>query len=285
MANNAQKRAIISKHLATNAGRAKIAASMIQPLRNRRDYHSVLRKAFLVEDLPDGALPLYDRDPDITAFVIGEEGESVINYVKPRRIMVPLFEIAANPQIPITQLKERRYDLIERSQDLAKSQIQVQEDTRGFQVLDAVADDASAPNPPIPVVAPISQAALADGFSDVERHDLRVARVFMNATDYADFRKFGRDLLDQESQASLLATGIMANLWGARVIVSRVVPPGFVYILAEPEYVGRIPVRTELTVISADEPRERMIGFSMFEQLGIAVHNPRALSRLDVTRS
>lgn len=281
---NAQKQQVVSKYIQSAEGRRKLAASMIQPLRTRRDYTSVLRKAFLVEDLPDGALAIYDRDPDITAFVIGEEGQNVLNFVKPRRVMFPLFEIASNPSIPITQLKERRYDLIDRSQDLGKSQIQVQEDTRGFDIFDAVATDPNAPNPDIPVVAPITPDVLADSFADVERHDLRVARIFMNAKDYTDVRKFGRDTLDIESQAALLATGLMANLWGAKIIVSRVVPVGQVYVLAEPEYVGRIPVRTELTVMSADVPQERTVGFSIFEHLGIGCHNPRALSRLIVTR-
>lgn len=281
---NAQKQQVISKYIQSAEGRRRLAASMIQPLRVRRDYTSVLRKAFLVEDLPDGALPIYDRDPDVTAFVIGEEGHNVLNYIKPLRVMFPLFEIASNPSIPITQLKERRYDLLERSQDLGKSEIQAQEDTRGFSILDAVATDPNAPNPDIPVAAPVTPDVLADSFADIERHDLRVARIFMNAKDYTDVRKFGRDILDVESQASLLATGLMANLWGAKIIVSRIVPVGQVYVLAEPEYVGRIPVRTELTVMSADVPQERTVGFSIFEHLGIGSHNPRALSRLIVTR-
>lgn len=281
---NAQKQQVISQYIQSAQGRRKLAASMIQPLRVRRDYTSVLRKAFLVEDLPDGALPIYDRDPDVTAFVIGEEGQNVLNFIKPRRVLFPLFEIASNPSIPITQLKERRYDLIERSQDLAKSEIQAEEDTRGFSILDAVATDPNAPNPDIPVGAPITPDVLADSFADIERHDLRVARIFMNAKDYTDVRKFGRDILDVESQAALLATGLMANLWGAKIIVSRIVPVGQVYVLAEPEYVGRIPVRTELTVMSADVPQERTVGFSIFEHLGIGAHNPRGLSRLIVTR-
>lgn len=281
---NAQKQQVISKYIQSAEGRRRLAASMIQPLRVRRDYTSVLRKAFLVEDLPDGALPIYDRDPDVTAFVIGEEGHNVLNYIKPLRVLFPLFEIASNPSIPITQLKERRYDLLERSQDLAKAEIQAEEDTRGFSILDAVATDPNAPNPDIPVAAPVTPDVLADSFADIERHDLRVARIFMNAKDYTDVRKFGRDILDVESQASLLATGLMANLWGAKIIVSRIVPVGQVYVLAEPEYVGRIPVRTELTVMSADVPQERTVGFSIFQHLGIGAHNPRAVSRLIVTR-
>lgn len=286
---NAVKQKLISEYIQSPLGRAKLAASLTQPLRTRRDYTSVGRKTFLVEQLPDGALPIYDKDPDVTAYVVGEEGENIIAVTKPRRVIFPLFEIASNPEIPLTQIKERRFDLIERAQDLARAQIQAAEDERVFAVLDAIATNGfdSIPggtNPDIPVVAPISGAVLADAFALIERHDLRVARVYMNARDYADIRKFGRDILDIESQATLLKTGLQATLWGAQVITSRIVPAGTVYVCCEPEMFGRIPVRTELTVLSADDPKARTIGFSVFENLGIGAYNPRGLTRLTVTR-
>lgn len=286
---NAQKQRLISEYIKTAAGRAKLAASMTQPLRTRRDYTAVGRKTFLVEQLPDGALPIYDKDPDVTAYVVGEEGENILAITKPRRVVFPLFEIASNPEIPLTQIKERRFDLIERAQDLARAQIQAAEDERVFAILDSIAVNgfdsiAGGTNPDIPVVAPISGAVLADAFAQIERHDLRVARVYMHATDYADIRKFGRDILDIESQAALLKTGLQATLWGAQIVTSRLVPQGTVYVCCEPEMFGRIPVRTELTVLSADDPKARTIGFSVFENLGIGAYNPRGLSRLTVTR-
>ena len=285
----AVKQKIISDYVKTASGRAKLAASMTQPLRTRRDYMSVGRKTFLVEQLPDGALPIYDKDPDVTAYVVGEEGENILAITKPRRVIFPLFEIASNPEIPLTQIKERRFDLIERAQDLARAQIQAAEDERVFAVLDAIAVNGfdSLPggtNPDIPVIAPINGAVLADAFALIERHDLRVARVYMNARDYADVRKFGRDILDIESQATLLKTGLQATLWGSQIITSRLVPVGTVYVCCEPEMFGRIPVRTELTVLSADDPKARTIGFSVFENLGIGAYNPRGLARLTVTR-
>lgn len=286
---NTIKEQIVDRYIGTSAGRKRLAASMVQPLRERRDYSSVGRKTFLVEQLPDGALPIYDKDPDVVAYVIGEEGESITAVAKPRRVIFPLFEIAALPKAPLTQIKERRYDLLKRMQDLGKAQVQAAEDDRVFSIMDAIAVNGfdSLPggtNPDIPVVAPISPAVLADAFAEIERHDLRVARVYMNATDYADIRKFGRDVLDIESQATLWKTGMMATGWNAQFIVSRLVPAGVVYVCCEPEHFGRIPVRTELTVISADNPEERTIGFSMFENLGIGAYNPRGLVRLIVAR-
>ena len=284
------KQKLISEYISTPQGRAKLAMSMTQPLRLRRDYMAVGRKTFLVEQLPDGALPIYDKDPDVTAFVVGEEGENIVSITKPRRVIFPLFEIASNPEIPLTQIKERRYDLIERAQDLGRAQIQAAEDERVFAVLDAIATSGfdsvvGGVNPDTAVIAPITGAVLADAFGLIERHDLRVARVFMNAQDYTDLRKLGRDILDVETQRDLLKTGLMATLWGAQIITSRLVPIGTIYVTCEPENFGRIPVRTELTVLSADDPKARTIGFSIFENIGIGAFNPKGLARLMITRA
>ena len=164
---NAVKAKIIGDYIKTPSGRAKLAASMTQPLRLRRDYSSVGRKTFLVEELPNGVLPVYDKDPDVTAYVVGEEGENIVAITKPRRVIFPLFEIASNPEIPLTQIKERRYDLIERAQDLARAQIQAAEDERVFAVMDAIAANGfdSVPggiNPDIPVVGQRSRRRLRE---------------------------------------------------------------------------------------------------------------------------
>ena len=280
-----EKYAILSKHIKTAAGRQKIAASMIQPLRKRRDYQSVGRRAFYVEQLPDGALPIYDKDADVAAYVIGEEGDNIISVVKPKRVMFPLFEIAANPEIPLTEIKARRFDLIERAVDLGSAEIMAEEDRKIFATMDAVCDDPTAPNQDIAITGNLTAAALADGFAAIERSDIRVATIFCNARDYSDLRKWDRDVLDPDSQAQLLKTGIRSGVWNATIITSRMVPEGTVYICGEPEFFGRMPVRTDLTILSADTPKSRLIGFSMFEQLGIGIFNPYAIVRMKITRA
>ena len=108
-ASNAVKEQVISEYIKTAAGRQKLAASMIQPLRFRRDYTSVGRRAFLVEQLPDGALPIYDKDPRSTAYIIGEEGENILVIQKPKRVVFPLFEPLKrnlNPKLKTESLKQ-----------------------------------------------------------------------------------------------------------------------------------------------------------------------------------
>lgn len=58
------------------------------------DYQSVARRTFMVEQLPDAAVPFYNAPPaEVTA---------------------PLFSITDNPTIQLSDIRTRRFDLIDR---------------------------------------------------------------------------------------------------------------------------------------------------------------------------
>lgn len=285
----AQKEAVISKLLSTPEGKMKLAASMQNPLRERLDYEGVFRRAVVVDPLPQGALPYYDKDVNVPAVVISEEGKTPETIVKGKRILIPMFELGSNPKIPFTQIKERRFNLIDRAQDKAKQEIQAAEDELGFAAFDVALTQVDPLtgllfNANVAAAGSLDRDALADAFAEVEKHDLRVARLFMNARDYSDIRKWGRDQLDPVSQKSMLNTGLMAMLWGAEIIVSRIVPIGTVYVMTEEKHLGIMPQRIDLTVLPADDPDSRLVGWSIFEQIGIGVWNPRGVASITVTR-
>jgi len=301
-----QQTAMLGQLLKTAGGRQKLAASLGPSLRRRRDYMSIARKALMVETLPDGALPIYDKEFDtaamtvgstpggsfVEAFVVGEEGGDIVRVTKPKRVTVPTFEIVSNPMIPITQIKERRFDLVARSLNLAKAEVGAAEDGYVFTLFDAVATAANTKvgvtstdpvyNIDIAIAAPIDINSMADGFGQVQRHDLSVAFCFFNPRDYTDLLKWTQQNIDRETQRKLLKTGVMGYLWGATLLQSRKVGYGCVYILADAEFLGVIPERIPLTVMSADRPDLRQIGFSIFENLGFLVFNPSGVQRLTV---
>lgn len=275
---------VIAKYITSGQGRATMAAKMTPSLRRFRDYSAVGRKAFLVEDLEDGALPLYDKDPIVPAYAVGESGDSIIAQVESERVFAPLFELASLPLIALTQIRERRYDLIKRAIELGVAGVKEKEDVRVFATINALAADPDNPHPDITVAAPLTADALADAVGAIEEHGLQAARMFINGRDYADLRKFDRDIIDQETQQALFRTGYIGKIYGMQVIRSRVVPLGTVYICGEREYYGRFPVRTELTVITADRPEERKVGFSIFEQVGVLTYNFLSSQRIIIER-
>jgi len=298
--------------LKTAGGRQKLAASLGPSLRRRRDYMSIARKALMVETLPDGALPIYDKEFDtqamtvgstpggsfVEAFVVGEEGGDIVRVTKPKRVTVPTFEIVSNPMIPITQIKERRFDLVARSLNLAKAEVGAAEDGYVFSLFDGIAAAANAQgtidatagisfdpiyNPDLPVSAPLDINSMADGFGSVLRHDISVAFCFFNPRDYTDLLKWTQQNIDRETQRKLLKTGVMGYLWGSTLLQFRKVGYGCIYILADAEFLGVLPERVPLTVMSADRPDLRQIGFSIFEVVGFLCFNPSGVQRLTVT--
>lgn len=58
-----RKRAVLESLIRTPEGRTRLAATMVAPLRTRRDYTSIARRTFLIDELSSGASPFYgNRD-------------------------------------------------------------------------------------------------------------------------------------------------------------------------------------------------------------------------------
>lgn len=269
----AQKHTMMTKLLSSQAGRSRIAATIQEPLRKLRDYQAIGRKAFYIDELPDGTLPVYDMDVDIPAYVVSEEGDSVAAVVKSKRMLVPLFEIASYPKVPFTQVKERRFDIVRRIKQKARDELFRKEDRLIFQAMKTAAS-LNVNNATISITtANFTMDAIADAFARIERWGLRVDKIFMNALRYPVIRKAGRDYVDFETQRELLRTGYMGALWGAAIYMSPEVQGDTIYLVTEPEYFGVIPIRIDLTVVPADDPANRAFGWSIFQNIGIGIHN------------
>lgn len=275
----AQKHQLMTKLLATAQGRQRIAAQIQEPLRKLRDYQAIGRRAFFVDELPDGTLPVYDMDVDTPAYVVGEEADSIQTVVKTKRLLVPLFELASYPKVPFTQVKERRFDVIRRIKQKARDELFRKEDQLIFAGFKKAAT-ANTTNATVSVAKSTFNGTvgagigiLADTFANIERHGLRVDKLFFNAANFPAFRKAGRDYADFETQRELLRTGYVGSLWGASLYMSPEVQSDRFYLVTEPEYFGVIPVRIDLTVIPADDPANRAFGWSIFENIGVGIHN------------
>jgi hypothetical protein len=132
-----EKEYLISNALETNEGRAALASAMANPIRMSLDYQGIGRKLLVVDPLPQGALPVYDRDVDAKAFVVSKRGQAPDQLVEGERIQVPTFEVVAYPQVRFSQIKERRFNIIDRAQQRAKSDIMATEDETVFSLLEA----------------------------------------------------------------------------------------------------------------------------------------------------
>ena len=280
----AEKQKIIAGLIKTPVGRQEIASSLVEPLRKYRDYESVGRRAFMIDQLADGALPCYDKDPELKAFTVGEEGQDPIEIVKGDRVFVPLREIATNPTIPMTQIKARKYDVENRVQVKSKSELFREEDEMIFSLFSAVANKEDAVNTPVVVAeADMTIDHFSEAMGQIESHgNVRCANIFMNPRHMKTMRKIGKDYFEPATTSELLKTGQMGDIFGAVVHTSAVIPKDEIYFTSEAEYFGIFVEAIELTVIPADVPAERKIGWSVFEQVGALINSSQVISLIKV---
>jgi len=120
----------------------------------------------------------------------------------------------------------------------------------------------------------------------VDRWDLVTTKFFMNINEFNDIllwatgggQGVGGGEIDPVTQREILQTGLYAHIWGADILVSKIVPPGTVYGCADPEFVGVMPVRQDIEVLPADEPKQLKLGWVVNEIIGIGILNPRGVA-------
>lgn len=285
--NDEQKEMIIAQALETDEGRTALAQAMVEPIRRSLEYQAVGRKLLMVDELPQGALARYERDVAAIAFVVSRRGAVPDQIQEGEEILVPTWEIAANPTIRLSEIKARRFYIVDRAQIKAKEAIQKEEDEQIFNA----AINAARGEQTTTVATSLTPAALNSAYRDIEQHDLVCTKVVMHANRYAEVRFFNGTggttasyrFYDEATTREILTTGLYGHLWTADLHVSSRMSPSYVLCVASPDTVGAFPIRQDITVLPADDPKKLRLGWVIYEEVGVAIINDYAISLISVT--
>ena len=282
---------LVSRAIYSPEGKMALAQSMANPIRRNLDYHGIARRALVVDPIGQGEMPTYERDIDVAAVVISSNGTGPESRVFGERISIPGFELYSNPTIRTSEVRRRRFNIIDRAVQKAKQEIMAQEDANVFAALDAAASVENS-------LTDISDAGLlkrdlVEIKQQIDRWDLVTSKYFMNIVEFTDILKWGSGGgqgvgggdFDPVTQREVLQTGMYGSIWGSDIMVSKIVPPGTIYGCADPEFLGVMPVYSPIEVMPADEPRKLSLGWVVSEMIGIGIVNPRgcAAGRKSVT--
>ncbi|MDP3970483.1 MAG: hypothetical protein Q8P90_02185 [bacterium] len=276
-----QKEIAVAQAMETDEGRTALAQAMVEPIRRALEYQAVGRKTLMVDELPQGALARYERDVASIAHIVARRGAVPDQIQEGEEILVPTFEIAANPTVRLSEIKARRFFIVDRAQIKAKEAIQKEEDTNIFNALIAAADNRG--DQVVTNVGNLTVASLNTAFRLIEQHDLVAAKIICHANQYATIRVFGKDFFDEASQREIITTGLYGHLWTADIHVSSRMDSNTVLVVASPETVGAFPIRQDITVLPADDPKKLRLGWVIYEEVGIVVVNDYAVSKIEVS--
>ena len=104
-ANEYDRELLIAQALETPEGRVALAQAMVEPIKRALEYQAIGRKLLMVDELPQGALARYEKDVASTAYVVSRRGGVRDRIVEGEEVLVPTWEIAANPQIRFSEIK------------------------------------------------------------------------------------------------------------------------------------------------------------------------------------
>jgi hypothetical protein len=287
--NDEQRDELIKRALLTQEGKIALGQAMANPIRRNLDYQGVGRRVLVIDPLPQGALPVYDRDIDVAAVVVSSNGAAPESRVFGDRVTVPEFEVVSNPTVRIAEVRRRRFNVIDRAQQKARQEIQAQEDANIFAALDYAADNTLGGENTAQDIADagLLKRDLSEIKVQVDRWDLVTTKFLMNILEFNDILNWGSGggqaagtggEVDPVTMREILQTGLYAHLWGADIIVSKIVPPGTVFGTADPEFVGVMPIRQDIEVLPADEPKALKLGWVVNEIIGIGIVNPRGVA-------
>lgn len=275
---NEQRETVIAQALETPEGRTALAQAMVEPIKTSLMYQAIGRKILMVDELPQGTLARYERDVAVKSYIIPKRGSVPTSEVEAEEILVPTIEIAANPSIRLNEVRQRRFYIVDRAQVRAKDTIQRQEDVQVFKVVNA----AVPPVQSLSVSGTLQPENINLALTLIEEHELIGAKIVVHPQRYKDIRTWGKEFYDEATQRDILMTGLYGHLYSADIHVSTMVPKNAVYVTAPAQFVGAIPIRQDITVLPADDPKRLRLGWIVYEEVGFAVVNDYALSRVIV---
>lgn len=119
---------LVTRASIKNAFHSRLAQAMSRPIRRSLDYQGIARRALVIQPLPPGALPCYDKifssiEPTTIEFkrdkfVINKHGKLVKRNIPINlgagKVIFPTFEISKTPSIKLSEIKRRRFNVIDR---------------------------------------------------------------------------------------------------------------------------------------------------------------------------
>lgn len=281
------------------SGLQRLGQSMIGPIQLKLRYQGITRNVLKEDPLTPGVPIEYDVLDDLgQAYMLhGTEGEVKITPFEGKRLPVALFRIASFPMIRKEDLYHLRVNLVEYAQDETKQSIMKQEDSRLITLLDAAITAYAAQDPLatgnhahiVNVVPPqggaagsgtISVGNLYDAVASTDEHELESARLLFNPRDYRDLYRWDINTTGWAFKDRVVAGEKIVQFGEFQIGKSIMIPKGTVYLTPEPDFLGVMPVMYSLDVEENNQVEQFHKGWVMDELIGMAILNPRGLSKL-----
>lgn len=277
------RRQVLAAAIQDPEGFAILGQELLLPVKDIIDYEGFGRKVYRVRPLAQGEFFRLAKDVRSTAWVIGQDGQGIEARLFGRYVTPSEFKIGSFPTVDIADIYTMNYDVLDRAQDTARQEVELEEDKRARALLDVASQTVNA----VTTIGSLGVAAFEDVRYQVERWRLVVEKFLINRAELSDIVKTMSAQVDPVTERELILAGYIGSFLNAMIVTSagtgveEVIPAGTFYAVTGPEYLGEMGIRVELF----SEPfnmfaQQRLVkGWAFAEIVGFAISNPRAVAK------
>lgn len=290
----------------------RIGQGMIGPIQIRLRYEGIVRNVLVEDTLERGPLMPYDILDDMgRAYVLNStDAEVKITPFEGKQAFPQLFRIASFPRIRKEDLYFLRVNAVEYAQDETRQAIQKQEDARLILLLEQAivnlgsalqsgttvglaptggiatglaAGPAAEPNEHTVLLGagnPLEPQDFYSAVTMIEINQLEARRVLAHPADIRDLYTWDLNVTGFRFKDEVFSGGKITSFGEFQIQRSIIVPQGEVFLTAEPEFVGVMPVMYSLDVEENHLVEQFYKGWVMDELIGMMILNPRGLARV-----
>jgi len=292
----------------------KIGQGMIGPIQIRLRYEGIVRNVLIEDTLERGPLMPYDILDDMgRAYVLNStDAEVKITPFEGKQAFPQLFRVASFPRIRKEDLYYLRVNAVEFTQDETRQAIQKQEDARLVLLLEAAIVDlgvardngviGTAPTggylgssgnvvygagtngyeQTVLVGAgnPLEPADFYTAVTQIEVNQLEAKRLLMHPADARDLYTWDINVTGMGFKDSVFSGEKITSFGEFQIQRSVMIPQGEAFLVAEPEFVGVMPVMYSLDVEENHQVEQFWKGWVMDELIGMLILNGRGISRV-----
>ena len=260
-----------------------VGQELALPIKAILDYEGFARKIYRVRQLGQAELFRIPKDIRSVAYIIGQDGQTPEAKIKTKWITPTENKITSFPSIDIQDIYQMNFDVLDRAQDTARQEIELQEDKAGINLLDRLSTAVNTTT----TFATLGVGAFEDVRFQVEQHRLLVEHFLINRAELSDIIKNMSTAVDPVTERELLLAGYIGNLLNAQILtaagtgVEQVIPAGTFYACTGPDYLGEMGERISLF----SEPYVKYVlgetakGWAFIEMVGFGAPNAKAAAK------
>ena len=265
-------------------GLKRVAYAMQGPLKELLDYHGLGRRLLKVDPIPQGEIPVYDKDISEFASVrVANFGTPPMVETHVKRIMFPTMQLARNARVPYEDIQVRRYPVFDRAKERIAISMAIAEDREIFNLLNIAS--IAGPNDPVALAGTggdfLARSCFAKAYGVLASNQLQPAQVVMHPMKYSNILEYSQNDVDQVTLNATTETGSIGVFMGLQLLVSTKLPdPDVVFMTTTPDKLGRIPLRKELEVKVFDNAPKISFNIVGWELIGMGCHNSYGVVRI-----